>query len=209
MSPEFQERLSALERAGGSAWNDRAQAEQALRRYLAAAGLDPDARAFVWGEGMTDALARAASLTGPAPTLAALRDPRLREVHVAARLATWPDGDPSRLAPARWREALDAARAIARNAAWGRATATWVGTLGDERFAKGSAASLLGTSLAPHALDAQLAAVGVTVWPELAAGRPVDWLELEAPQAEAFLAGVYRFWVLPMHVVIVPRAPVA
>lgn len=209
MTPEFEARLSALERVANSRWSERSQAEKALRRYLAAAGLEPDGRTFVWGEGMVDGLSRAASLSGPSPTVETFRDPRLREAHVAARRATFPDGDPSRLAPARWRDALDVARAIPRNMAWDRATAVWSESLGSERFVRGSAASLLGASLAPYALDAQLAAVGVTVWPELAAGRAEDWLELEAPQAEAFLAGVYRFWVLPAHVVIVPRTPVA
>lgn len=158
---------------------------------------------------MTGALTRAASLVGPAPTLETLRDPRIREAHTAAYRATWPDGDPSRLAATTWREALDAARAIARNVAWDGATSTWGASLGAARFTKGTVESLLASSLAPYAVDAQLAAVGYAVWPELASGRPTDWLALEEPRAEAFLAGVYRLWVLPEHVVLVPRAPVA
>lgn len=144
--------------------------------------------------------------------LAHARDPPRcahREAHTAAYRATWPDGDPSRLAAASWREGLDAARAVARNLAWDAATSTWSASLGDARFAKGTVESLLGSRLASYAVDAQFAAVGFAVWPELASGRPSDWIALEEPRAEAFLAGVYRFWVLPGHVVLVPRMPVA
>lgn len=175
----------------------------AIERYLATVGVAP--RAIEWGVDVVDALERVGARVLPlGVTSETLRDPRVREAHVGAQRRSFPDGDLSRLATARWREALEAARAVARNLAWDAATARWVETLGPERFAR-TEIGALGTRVPSHALDAQLFAVGWAAWSDVAAGRDTIWACLAEPLSDAYHAGVQRLWVLSDLVLVAPR----
>lgn len=182
---------------------DMAAASAAIERYLAALGVTP--RPIEWGIDAVDALARVATRVLPfAASAEALRSPRVREAHVEAQRRSFPDGDLTRLAAARWREASAAARAVAHNLAWDRATARWVDTLGPQRFTHAEIGAL-GTRVPSHAIDAQLFAVGWAVWPDLAAGRDPSWAHLAGPLAETYLAGAQRLWVLADAILVAPR----
>ena len=209
MNPATSSRLTALERAAASSATDQGRANLAIARYLDAlelgdswAGVRP-----VWGGDAAGAMAIAARVAGPlGATPDVLRPARVREAHVAARLAAWPDGSVESLARAGWTDARDAARAIARNVAWNAATVLWVDTLGDRRFQKGSVEQLLGTQLPNCAIDAQSAALSFAAAAALEDGRDPAWRALHEPLFDAFCAGASRFWLLPGAIVIAPRS---
>ena len=206
--------LRRLDRVGANPDSvDEPRADDAIGAYFRAVPMTP--RPIEWCRA-TEAMARvqrevetlAADLdpTDKARVLALVRDPAVREAHVAARARSYPDGAvPSRLVGQLMRDARDTVRGIPRNQRWQALCGVHADTLGDDRFAVGNFQAAVAQAVDVGAVDAQLMAIEHVMWVELAEGRDPRQGELTAPLFEAFVAGAWRFWVLPDRVIVVPR----
>jgi hypothetical protein len=211
MNPTTQSRLTLLERAAGRSGRDEAAVRAALTGYLQALDRAVPAPAslplpVLFGDTLEHAFSLAANVVRP---LGASRDivrpPRVREAHAAANVAAWSEGSIQKRAFGAWKNARDAARAIARNTRWDLATGAFADGLGFARFASGSVDAELAHWLPTLAIDAQLAAVDFVAAAELDDGLDERFRSLHEPLFEAFCAGAFRFWLLPTAIVVAPR----